>query len=259
MRRLLIEEPVTRAGHYARNLSVFALLVCAIAVLVVRAPGTETGPALATLAGGLLVAVFALVLAGFAFLRVWREGARGLGAALVGVAIACVVLAYPAYAALRGLRLPAIADVSTDTDNAPAFSRSRAAFAARGGRFPLDPGPEARQAQKAAYPQIAPLTLDVDPDEAFTLARTAAVNRKWQIVEALRPGGRVGNGRIDAIAYSRVLNLPADVTIRIHPRADGARIDVRSASRFGSRDLGDNADRIRTYLDEIANLAIALK
>jgi uncharacterized protein (DUF1499 family) len=49
------------------------------------------------------------------------------------------------------------------------------------------------------------------------------------------------------------------VTVRIRPRADGARIDVRSASRLGGRDFGSNADRIRAYLDDVANLALAVK
>lgn len=61
------------------------------------------------------------------------------------------------------------------------------------------------------------------------------------------------------MARGLVLNLPDDVTVRIRPRADGARIDVRSASRIGGRDFGGNADRIRTYLDDVANLALAMK
>ena len=122
-----------------------------------------------------------------------------------------------------------------------------------------EPGPAARASQRAAYPQIAPLTLDLDADVAFELARKAALNRRWQIVEAIRPGGRVGNGRIEAVSRGLVLNLADDVTVRVHPRADGARIDVRSASRLGGHDLGGNADRIRAYLDEVANLAIAVK
>ena len=206
-----------------------------------------------------MLAVLAILVAGFAFFRVWREGARGLGAAVAGVFLASLLLAYPAYAALKGLRLPSIADVSTDLEQPPAFSRSRVAFAARDGRYPPDSSPAAREAQRTAYTQIAPLTLDVEADDAFELARKAAVNRKWRIVEAIRPGGRTGNGRIEAIAYSRLLNLPADVTVRVRPRADGARIDVRSATRLDARDFGDNADRIRAYLDEVANLAIALK
>ena len=259
MRRLLVEEPVTRAGPLARWAALFSLIVSGIAIVLVRDPRTEAGPALATLAAGLGVAVLAVALAGFAFVRVWREGARGLGAALGGLVLAMLVLAYPAYAALRGFRLPALTDVTTDIDNPPAFSRSRAAFAARNGRYPADPDLPTRERQRAAYPQIAPLTLDVEADQTFELARKAAVNRKWQIVEAIRPGGRTGNGRIEAVSRSLILNLPDDVTIRVRPRADGARIDVRSASRLGTRDFGVNADRIRAYLDEVANLALAVK
>jgi uncharacterized protein (DUF1499 family) len=259
MRRLPYEDPITRAGPVSRTVAVLALLVSLFALLLVRDPRAEAGPALATLGAGLVLAVVAVLLALVAFVRVWREGARGLGAALAGLFLASLVLAYPAYAALRAVRLPAIADVTTDTDNPPAFSRSRTAFAARDGRYPPDPGPAARTAQRTAYPQIAPLTLDLDADEAFELARKAAVNRRWQIVEAIRPGGRVGNGRIEAVSRGPILNLADDVTVRVHPRADGARIDVRSASRLGTRDLGSNADRIRAYLDEVANLAIAVK
>jgi uncharacterized protein (DUF1499 family) len=259
MRRLLIEEPVTRAGPLARHLAVLALVACLLALVLVRDPRAETGPALATLGAGLAVAGLAILAAAFAFVRVWREGARGLGAAVVGLLLALAILAYPAYAAVRGLRLPALTDITTDTENPPAFSRSRVAFAARDGRYPAEPGRSAREAQRRAYAQIAPLTLDIDAEQAFELARQAALKRKWQIVEAIRPGGRMGQGRIDAVAHGLLLNLPDDVTVRIRPRADGTRIDVRSASRLGSRDFGSNADRIRAYLDEVSTLALAAK
>jgi uncharacterized protein (DUF1499 family) len=259
MRRLLIEEPVTRAGPLARRLAAFSIVATGIALILVRDPRADTDAALVALVAGLGIALTAAIAAVFAFVRVWREGARGLGAALAGLVLALIVLGYPAYLGLRGLRLPALSDISTDIDNPPAFSRSRAAFAARGGRYPADPGPSIRERQRGAYPQIAPLTLDIGADEAFELARKAALNRHWQIVEAIRPGGRTGNGRIEAVARGLILNLPDDVTVRIRPRADGARIDVRSASRLGGRDFGSNADRIRAYLDDVANLALAVK
>lgn len=259
MRRLLIEEPVTRAGPLARRLAVFAILASGVALILVRDPRADTDAALTALAAGLGIALVAVLAALFAFVRVWREGARGLGAAVAGLVLALIVLAYPAYVGARALRLPALSDITTDIDNPPAFSRSRAAFTARTGRYPPEPGPAAREGQRAAYPQIAPLTLDIGADEAFELARKAALARRWQIVEAIRPGGRTGNGRIEAVSRGLILNLPDDVTVRIRPRADGARIDVRSASRLGRRDFGTNADRIRRYLDDVANLALAVK
>ena len=259
MRRLIPEEPVTRAGPLARWLALFSLIATGIALVVVRDPRSDTGAALTALGAGLGIALLALLAAAFAFVRVWREGARGLRAALAGLVLATLVLAYPAYAGLRSLRLPGLSDITTDIDSPPAFSRSRVAFAARAGRYPPDPGAGARQSQRTAYPQIAPLTLDIGADEAFELARKAALNRRWQIVEAIRPGGRTGQGRIDAVARGVVLNLPDDVTVRLRPRADGTRIDVRSASRLDGRDFGSNADRIRGYLDDVANLALAVK
>jgi len=229
MHRLLVEDPVTRAGPLARHLALFSLLATGIALLVVRDPRADVPAALTALAAGLCVAILAIVAAIFAFVRVWQDGARGLGAAIGGLVLAVLVLGYPAYAGLRGARLPA------------------------------EPDRAARDRQRKAYPQIAPLTLDIDADQAFELARQAALKRRWQIVEAIRPGGRMGQGRIDAIARGLVLNLPDDVTVRVRPRADGARIDVRSASRLGSRDFGGNADRIRAYLDDVSNLALTAK
>ncbi|GJE10709.1 hypothetical protein FOHLNKBM_1746 [Methylobacterium longum] len=259
MRRLLIEEPVTRAGPLARRLAVFSIVATGIALILVRDPRADTDAALAALVAGLGIAIAAALAAVFAFVQVWREGARGLGAAVAGLILALLVLGYPAFLGLRGLRLPALSDITTDIDNPPAYSRSRAAFTARGGRYPAEPDPSLRERQRGAYPQIAPLTLDIGADEAFELARKAALKRNWQIVEAIRPGGRTGNGRIEAVARGLILNLPDDVTVRIRPRADGARIDVRSASRLGGRDFGSNADRIRAYLDDVANLALAVK
>ena len=49
------------------------------------------------------------------------------------------------------MTLPKINDITTDTDNPPAFSLSRAALDARGGRVPPDVPPEVREAQREAY------------------------------------------------------------------------------------------------------------
>ncbi len=229
-----------------------------LSVLLIRFGRIDYQSGFVALGAGLAVAGIAVLLSLIAFIRIWQEGRRGLGSAIKGLILAALVLGYPAFLGLKAVTLPAIADVSTDTEDPPQFSRSRAALDAREGRIPPDVAPEAREMQREAYVQIAPLTLDIAPDEAFALVRKAAETLGWQVIEAVPPGGRSGLGRLEAVDRTLVLKLPEDVTIRIRPRADGTRIDIRSASRYGGHDLGTNAKRIRTFLDEASNLALAV-
>ena len=46
--------------------------------------------------------------------------------------------------------------------------------------------------------------------------------------------------------------------VRVRGSADGARIDVRSASRHGKHDLGSNAARVRSLLEDIDDTAATL-
>ena len=259
MRRLIIEEPVSRPALWSPVVASFALAVTLIAVVLIRLGRVDYVSGFVALGFGLGLAVLAILFSFFAFIRIWQEGRRGLGSAVRGLALALAILAYPAWFAVKGATLPPINDISTDTENPPAFSRSRAVLDARGGRIPPDVPPSVREAQHEAYLQIAPLTLDVPPDEAFDLVRKAAANLGWDVIEAVKPGGRIGLGRLEAIDRTLLLKLPDDVTVRLRPRADGARIDVRSASRMGRHDLGTNAARIRRFLDEVSNLALAVK
>src|SRR3982751_1392403 len=169
MRRLIIEEPVSRAAGWARRLAWFALAVTLIAVALLRFGAVEPTPGFAALGAGLMLALAAAGCALVAFARIWTEGRRGFGLAVKGLLLASLILAYPAWFAVKALTLPALTDISTDIDDPPLFSRSRAALEARGGRVPPDVPPDIRRRQREAYPQIAPLFLDMPPDEAYEL------------------------------------------------------------------------------------------
>ncbi|NIX76795.1 DUF1499 domain-containing protein [Microvirga terricola] len=256
MRHYIIEEPVSRPATWSPKLAWFALAVSLMAAALIRFNRIDYPAGFVALGSGLVIALIAVGMSFVAFIHIWREGRRGLGSAVRGLVIAALVLAYPGWMTVKAVTLPPINDVSTDTDNPPAFSRSRAVLAARNDWVPPEVSAQARERQRQGYVKIAPLTLDTDPDEAFVLVREAANNLGWQVIEAVPPGGRAGVGRLDAIDRTLVLKLPEDVTVRVRPRADGARVDVRSASRIGARDLGDNAARIRAFLEETSNLAL---
>lgn len=251
MRRAVLADPDSRSATWSQRLALFALAVLAIGILVVRSGRIEFPVMMAVLGAALVVAILAILVAAFALAGIWREGFRGAGKAIAALLIAGGILIYPAYLTLRSISLPAINDISTDLNEPPAFSRSRASLTARGEAVKHPPSPEMRQQQRAAYGGLVPVTIELPPEEAFTLALEAARAMGWQIIEAVPPGGRGGAGHIEAVARTFLVRFPDDVTVRIKPQAQGARIDVRSASRYGRHDLGTNAARIDAYLAEI--------
>src|SRR5262249_56214456 len=50
-----------------------------------------------------------------------------------------------------------------------------------------------------------------------------------------------------------------DVVIRVRAEPDGARIDARSSSRYGSFDFGTNAARVRGLMNDIEDAIRAQK
>ncbi|TCR70152.1 uncharacterized protein DUF1499 [Bosea sp. BK604] len=252
-RRLVFEEPISRAALWSRRLVWFAITVVLLALLIFRL-GEPSLQGLTPIAGAYGLVLLALLMAVLAFMRIWQAGHRGVGMAAQAFVLALIMLAPVAYGGFKYATLPALTDISTDIDDPPAFSRSSAALSARTGRVPPDVPAEQRRLQRQAYPKALPIVLEVPAEIAFDIARKAAVAMGWQVLEASRPGGRSGAGRIEAVARSRVLRLADDITIRVRPRADGSRIDIRSASRIGWHDLGMNAARIAAFAAEVEQL-----
>ena len=81
------------------------------------------------------------------------------------------------------------------------------------------------------------------------------MERRSSIVR--RSAGR-RDGQIEAIARTPILGFREDIVVRVRGSADGARIDVRSASRYGRHDLGSNAARVRSLLEDIDDTAATL-
>jgi uncharacterized protein (DUF1499 family) len=117
--------------------------------------------------------------------------------------------------------LPPINDIRTDVENsAPALAK----------------------AQRAAYPDIAPVRLPIPPRQAFERAAAAGEAMGWEIVSR-EPAA----GHLQAVATTAWFGFKDDVTIRVTPEGSGSRIDIRSRSRVGRGDVGANAGRIRAW------------
>ena len=171
---------------------------------------------------GLRLGVMALILAlGFAWIPWnWRRSARGV---------------------------PPIHDITTDTERPPVFVRMLPVRTADDASNPAEyGGPEVAAFQKSAYPDIAPVALDLPPQQAFERALDAARSMGWEIVDA-----DLAEGRIEATDETFWFGFKDDVVIRVLPAGGGSRVDVRSVSRVGKGDAGTNARRVREYIERL--------
>ena len=159
-RRLVFEEPVSRAAIWSRRLALFGLTVVTLAVLIFRF-GQPSVERLAPIAGAYVFVLLAFLLALAAFVRIWQEGHRGVAIAVQAFLLCLLLLAPVAYGGFQLATLPLIADVSTDIDEPPAFSRSRVALGARGAIVPPDVPAERRKAQRQGYPKAVPIVLEL--------------------------------------------------------------------------------------------------
>ncbi|MFG1477299.1 DUF1499 domain-containing protein [Xanthobacter sp. V4C-4] len=249
-RRLYIEERVSPTARWSFRFALFAVPVLVLSVLLYRLGLLDFTLATVAFAAGLLVAVVGGLLGVIAFFITWESGWIGIGRAIAAVALAGVVLAAPAVVIARGMMLPELADIATDPQDPPRFHALLLARPREANSHP-DPTPEAAEAQRAGYPGIKPVDLSATPEEAFNAVLGLVQKRGWHILDAAPPRGTQRDGLIEAVAVSRIMGYRNDVVIRIRPTAKGARVDMRSASRYGLRDLGSNAERIESLMDDL--------
>jgi uncharacterized protein (DUF1499 family) len=100
---------------------------------------------------------------------------------------------------------------------------------------------------------VRPAELDADADEIFSLVAGIAQRNGWRVIDRNAPRGTGGDEYIEAVAYSLIMGLPEDISIRIRRTGNGIRVDIRSASRYGGRDFGSNARRIESFLAQLAD------
>lgn len=167
-----------------------------------------------------------------------RRQRRAVVTGLLGVLLALPVLGMALQWEYATRTYPPINDISTDTENPPEFWDMPNPMAY--------PGAAVAQQQRQGYPDLAPLTLPMAPPAVFDRALRLVQERGWTVV-----GSDAAEGRIEAVATSRLFGFVDEVTIRIAPEGNGSRVDMRSRSRLGQIDRGTNARRIRGWLADL--------
>jgi uncharacterized protein (DUF1499 family) len=187
------------------------------------------------------LAGFALCIVGLLFAKLGKTPIP-VGRALAGLIMSGVFAGYVLLQFNKVQGLPYIHDITTDTENPPAFvALANARTAAPNGL--AYKGVEIAEKQKQAYPEIGPVQSSLSPSELFAKAEAAARAAGWEIAAADAQAGR-----IEATATSLIYGFKDDIVIRITPQAGGSQLDMRSMSRMGRSDVGMNAKRIREFV-----------
>ena len=142
--------------------------------------------------------------------------------------------------------VPAIHDISTDTQEPPEFN---AVVALRDGSpnslvYELEGSAEKLAAmQIAAYPALVTLKSELSISDAVARAAEVLVMQGLEIVSK-----DVENGVVEATATTFWFGFKDDVVVRVRGDSAGSKIDMRSVSRVGQSDIGANAARIARFL-----------
>ncbi len=243
-------NPVLPSARWASRIAVFVACLLLASILLHRFGGLTTPVALNVFGVTLAGAALAFLLGLFALVRIWLRGDAGALAAATALAIASMILAWPvAYYALH-MRLPEISDVTTDTASPPRY----AALAKRAaGMNSADyAGERVSQAQLKAYPDLRTFIIDRSVEDAFEFVEEAVRKVRWKVTTAEPPTSRPAKaGIIEATEQTLIIGFWDDIVIRVEGSVNRARVDVRSSSRYGHFDFGQNAARIRRFLTEL--------
>ena len=236
---------------WSRRLGIFAVPLTVLTVLIHRFTDLDTKTALAALAIAFVLGLMALIFAIAGIGTIWARGYSGFRSAVVGWLLGVLVLAAPGYALNRMVNHPRIHDVTTDWIDPPILFEAER-LRPEGANDAGYPGEEHAELQQEAHPEIGPLFLEIPRDEVYAAAQALVTERGWQIISAEAPEAEL-QGRLAAVARTRIMGLREDVVITVSDIGGASRIDMRSASRWFAHDFGSNAERIYTYLTDLSD------
>ena len=232
------------------------MVLCAFIILFILLTGplgykfgfVPLMPSLASLMLALIGSVLVLSAASvFVFIAVRNDMVRNRNLLLLAMALSLVPMIIMGPQIVKGRSVPAIHDITTDTDAPPEFRVmvKHRVHAINGLAYGTEDMPAAELAalQLAAYPNVKHLESELSVADAVARSESVLKKQGLKIVST-----DVGAGLVEATATTFWFGFKDDVVVRVVANAAGSRIDIRSVSRVGQSDIGANAARIEAFL-----------
>ncbi|MEN2752611.1 DUF1499 domain-containing protein [Psychrobacter sp. FBL11] len=236
-------------------MKIIVSLVSLIAFLLVALPGplykygvVDLGTAFTGFKFGVFVGIAALVLLGIQVL--FQRNTVRLSSALVAVIFSAIAIIVPLSMMDTAKSVPPIHDISTDLTNPPKFVAIVPLRA--DAPNPVEyAGEETAEQQRNAYPELQTLTYTQSKSELIKATEQAAVNLGWDLVNV-----DASTGIVEATDSTTWFGFKDDIVIRVTDKGSERLVDIRSKSRVGGSDLGANAERIRSFIEELNEVLV---
>ncbi|KRG33151.1 DUF1499 domain-containing protein [Psychrobacter sp. P11G3] len=224
-------------------MSVIAILLVALAGPLYKFGAVELSTAFAGFKFGLFAGIAALVL--LAIQLLFKRNTASIGSALASAILAVAAIAVPLGMMNTAKNVPPIHDISTDLVNPPEFVAIAPLRA--GAPNPVAyAGAEVAEQQRTAYPDLQTLTYTQSKSELIEASKQTIENLGWELVNI-----DADKGIIEATETTAWFGFKDDVIIRVIDNDSERLVDIRSKSRVGQSDLGKNAARIHSFIEEL--------
>lgn len=247
MRKLRYQRRQSRSAVWALRFGIFALVLLALAFLLHRFWTLET-PDFVLVAGlSTALAGLAVLCAAKGFRNLWVNGDKGGARSFWGGIFAFAVLLPVGLVTALWYTSPALYDLSTDFETPP--------------QFPPDLPPRLQWmnpltvpvsgdalTQLTAYPDVVGRRYEAAPDRVAQGVETVFKTFGWEMIARNAPSPEQNATWFVATAHSFILGLKSDIVVRLSDEGETTYVDVRSLSRYGKRDMGQNAGFITDFL-----------
>lgn len=242
---------VSSAARWAKTMSGFSLVLGATAAVGHRYGMVDTAAYLWVLAIVAGLAVLGMLLAAIGFQRLWAYGDKAGKSSLAALFLSCLVLAPFAAGAYLWFHYPPLTDVSTDLEEPPSFVQAlRTRNREMNAITPLTP--ERMALQREAYPDVAGRRLEASMERALQAVDAVIEARGWARAHRLATSeGGLPELLLEYQAPTFFVRFPADAVVRMTDEGESVFVDMRMSNRYGAHDLGDNARRIASFMNDL--------
>ena len=171
-----------------------------------------------------------------------------LSSGVIAIVFCIVAIAMPLNMMSKAKTVPAIHDISTDLVNPPKFV-AIAPLRANASNPVEYAGEETAIQQRKAYPELVTLRFAQSKADLLRASQQAIKNLGFALVSA-----NTATGIVEATDTTIWFGFKDDVVIRIKDEGSQRFVDIRSKSRVGRSDLGKNAERIHSIINELNTL-----